>query len=456
MIITFERTTRKPTGDRLKTIIVSSMLSSTFYDELSQGIKGEFSQFRAGEWLVDLLCLIPIHLAITKENRFVPLKDGVSSVELEKSLLGAEVGRIVDALSFGWYESIFASYMVSKPVKVVSSMGEQSVGKSFALNHLVDTSFAGSAMRTTEGVWMSVTPTEEALIVALDFEGVHSIERSAQEDTLLVLFNTAISNLVLFRNNFALSRDITGLFHSFQSSSTVLDPAANPTLFQSTLVIIIKDVVDSDKAEIAREFSLKFQKIVQQEQGANFISRLHAGKLNIIPWPVIESKEFYKLFPMVKKGLDRQVITHNTAGEFLHTIKTLMAKLKANDWGALSQTMAAHRAQVLLTLLPNALAFGFTEIEPECEPLKNMDTDMLVNKPDTTSQFLLATVGELQNSERERALSTLRIKWDRHSNRQLILDTDWAEALSKHLEHLVNMRIDHVQEWIASNISRFQ
>jgi len=61
---------------------------------------------------------------------------------------------------------------------------------------------------------MSVTPTAEALIVALDFEGwvfcrscdflkliifsegVHSIERSAQEDTLLVLFNTAISNLV--------------------------------------------------------------------------------------------------------------------------------------------------------------------------------------------------------------------------------------------------------------------
>ncbi len=50
-------------------------------------------------------------------------------------------------------------------------MGEQSVGKSFTLNHLVDTSFAGSAMRTTEGVWMSVSPTKEALIVALDFEG---------------------------------------------------------------------------------------------------------------------------------------------------------------------------------------------------------------------------------------------------------------------------------------------
>lgn len=39
------------------------------------------------------------------------------------------------------------------------------------LNHFIDTSFAGSAMRTTEGVWMSVTPTNEELIVALDFEG---------------------------------------------------------------------------------------------------------------------------------------------------------------------------------------------------------------------------------------------------------------------------------------------
>jgi hypothetical protein len=31
-------------------------------------------------------------------------------------------------------------------------------------------------------------------------------------------------------------------------------------------------------------FSLKFQRIVQYEQEANFLSRLHAGKLSIIPW----------------------------------------------------------------------------------------------------------------------------------------------------------------------------
>lgn len=79
---------------------------------------------------------------------------------------------------------------------------------------------------------------------------------------------------------------------------------------------------------LLRRFSLKFQKIVQQEQDANFISRLHGGKLDIIPWPVIASKEFYKVFGTLKKRLDLQKTSHPTAGEFLHTIKTLMAKLK--------------------------------------------------------------------------------------------------------------------------------
>ena len=74
----------------------------------------EVSSFGAGEWLVDLLCLIPIHVAVTRDNRFVPLKDGIWSTHVERSLLGATVDQIVDSLSFGWYESIFQSYMASK------------------------------------------------------------------------------------------------------------------------------------------------------------------------------------------------------------------------------------------------------------------------------------------------------------------------------------------------------
>ncbi|KAF8267057.1 hypothetical protein EI94DRAFT_1731643 [Lactarius quietus] len=456
LVQTFEKTTRKPTGDELSGIEVSAAPFRPFWNKVLSTSDWKVSRYRVGEWLVDLLCLIPIHIAVCRENRFVPLANGVLSAELERSLLGAEVNEIVDKLSFGWYESIFQSYLSLKPVKVVSSMGQQSVGKSFSLNHLVDTSFAGSAMRTTEGVWMSVTPTDEALIVALDFEGVDSIERSPQEDTLLVLFNTAISNLVLFRNNFAFSRDISGLFQSFQSSVSVLDPTVNPTLFQSTLVIIIKDVVEADTAEITREFSLKFQQIVQEEQDANFISRLHGGKLDIIPWPVIESRSFYKLFATLKKRLDLQKISHPTAGEFLYTIKTLMAKLKANDWGSLSHTMAEHRAKSLTALLPIALATGYTEIEPELEPLKNFDSDLPVECDDTAARFAIFDRELPPPDEIEMCLASLLESQESGTPRQFTPDSEWVGELASHLSWLVGLRVSHVKHWLDSNLERFE
>ena len=116
MISTFEQTTKKPTGDVLKSIKVSATSFSVFARELCGAKQWNVSQYCAGEWVVDFLCLIPIHIAVTKENCFVPLKDGVYSPELEQSLLGAEVNRIVDSISFGWYESLFQSYMATKVI----------------------------------------------------------------------------------------------------------------------------------------------------------------------------------------------------------------------------------------------------------------------------------------------------------------------------------------------------
>lgn len=118
MVQDFERLSRKPTEQRLTRIIATS----SPFDEVDWEAPST-SQYKAGEWIAELLCLIPIHIAVTLENRFVPLKDGVLDPALERVLLGAEVPKIIDSISLGWYESIFSSYMATKPVKVVSSMG---------------------------------------------------------------------------------------------------------------------------------------------------------------------------------------------------------------------------------------------------------------------------------------------------------------------------------------------
>ncbi|KAG8993098.1 hypothetical protein FRB94_011064 [Tulasnella sp. JGI-2019a] len=441
MIREFEKLTRKPTDQELDSI----QLQSVAFPDVSW-YSSTGSVFRAGEWLVELLCLIPIHIAIARENRFMPLKDGVFDSRLEQQLLGAEVSRIIDTLSLGWYESIFGSYLAAKEVKVISSMGEQSVGKSYSLNHIVDSSFAGSAVRTTEGVWLSVCPSKDTLVVALDFEGVHSIERTAQEDMLLVLFNTALSNLVIFRNNFALSRDVANMFTSFQASTHIFDPASNPRLFKGRLAVVIKDVVDSDKKEIVQEFFAKFSQIVDQEQAENFITKLHAGQLTVIPWNVIESREFYTLFSKLSRQLFKQKTTHTSAGEFLMTLKTLMAKLKAQDWGAMDQTLVKHRCALLSASLRVALATGYAEIDPIVEDLKNLDSQEVIQFTDSNAIFYLDKSPE----DRQVALQKLLISWHSDPARHDVKD------LSQHLQDLVKNRLTHVDRWMDSNISRFQ
>lgn len=76
---------------------------------------------------------------------------------------------------------------------------------------------------------------------------------------------------------------------------------------------------------------------MQDEQEGNFITKLHRGNLDILPWPVIQSKEFYDLMTLLKDRLDSQAPSHGNASMFLQTLKTLMAKLKASDWGALDR-----------------------------------------------------------------------------------------------------------------------
>ncbi|KAG9014447.1 hypothetical protein FRB93_013572 [Tulasnella sp. JGI-2019a] len=441
MIQGFKKLSRKPTEGRLDSIKLESLsFNDVDWDH------GSGSVFWTGEWLVELLCLIPIHIAVARENHFIPLKDGVFDLRLQQQLLGAEVFKIIDTLSIGWYESIFSSYHATKEVKVISSMGEQSVGKSYSLNHIVDSSFAGSAVRTTEGVWLSVCPLKHTLVVALDFEGVHSIERTAQEDMLLVLFNTALSNLIIFRNNFALSREVANMFTSFQASTRIFHPEANPRLFQGCLVVAIKDVVDGDKHEIVQEFSMKFKQIVEKEKANNFITKLHADQLHVMPWSVIESREFYTLFSKIKRQLFSQKTTHASAGEFLMTLKTLMAKLKAQDWGAMDQTLVKHRCAFLLARLPTALAIGYAEADPVIE-LKNLDNQETVPSSDSSSAMFY--LGKLPK-ERQDSFRKLFISWRTEPARNDVTE------LKQHIQTMVQARVTHVKSWMDANTSRFQ
>lgn len=86
---------------------------------------------------------------------------------------------------------------------------------------------------------------------------------------------------------------------------------------------------------------------------------------------------------------------------------------------------------------------------------QNLDTDALIDTIDTPSRFFLPGPGASAGGC-EVALAELCKAWELYGARENQADTEWAVNLSSHLNRLVDMRIEHVEAWISSNLSRFK
>ena len=103
LIQQIEKSTQKPTDGRLEEIKIDAISHKSLR---SEGHDFEVTTYPSGKWLVELLCLIPIHLAITSGNRFIPLANGVSSAEFERSLLGADVMQIANRQGYSTFQLV--------------------------------------------------------------------------------------------------------------------------------------------------------------------------------------------------------------------------------------------------------------------------------------------------------------------------------------------------------------
>ncbi|KAI9443795.1 hypothetical protein H4582DRAFT_1807488, partial [Lactarius indigo] len=128
--------------------------------------------------------------------------------------------------------------------------------------------------------------------------------------------------------------------------------------------------------------------------------------------------------------------------------------LQASDWGALSHTMAEHRAKSLSALLPSAVATGYPGIGPDFESLRNLDTNLAVDY--TAARFPVSDREQLPLNEIEMYHSALLDSWNSGTPRQFMPDSEWIEGLASYLNGLINSRVNHVRRWLDSNLERFQ
>ncbi|KAJ1301232.1 hypothetical protein OPQ81_003641 [Rhizoctonia solani] len=240
----FKLMTPKISENSLPSITVSDSIKGVLYRHHVRD--GKAPDLKLGTYVQELLCLVPLQLVIVRGGQLSLMNNGVGDPDHNILSLDEDIAHMTDMLSLGWYEPLLRFRSIPMPVRVISSIGEQGVGKTYSLDHFANTSLGVCGDRDTKGIWLSCTPTDKYLLVVLDFKGVHLTEQNTEVSALMGFFSAAVSNLVILRNNFTATYCALAskLAKGLQSLTMFMKPDDNTQIFNSVLAIVVKDISD--------------------------------------------------------------------------------------------------------------------------------------------------------------------------------------------------------------------
>uniref|UniRef100_A0A0G4G9N1 Guanylate-binding protein N-terminal domain-containing protein n=1 Tax=Chromera velia CCMP2878 TaxID=1169474 RepID=A0A0G4G9N1_9ALVE len=333
---------------------------SPFPADLANG-RGALARSSWGSFLRRLVCQVPLQIARTEGGLFMPLKDGANA--------GAGYGKnsshaLSQVLSLGLHEEMLKSCVEDWRVKVITSQGAQSTGKSYFLNHLSGSLFDISGARCTDGVWLSIrldeTTSPPTAYVLLDFEGLATIERTDQEDMLLSIFNAAITSIAVFCLDTRIDQHMVQAFKRFQNGAEQV--ASDESLFRGKLHMCVKDVT-GDAERVYEEIGQKISTIIDANPESNFVSRLFGGDVAVTCfYPNNDDRYFEGLNEVANFILSEECASFRGMGEFLFTLKLLMAKMHMMDWTSFDHTRISVIVQGLRDQMQTAVKRGVARV----------------------------------------------------------------------------------------------
>lgn len=277
--------------------------------------------------LFRMATLQPVHICSIQEGNLTPLRMGRSQVsEFLQALHSSKDGlleTIVNFIHIGDLETILERE-TRKPV-IVAIMGKQSSGKSYLMNQLFESRFDVASSRCTDGIWLSVNSMEDQLIIALDCEGLFSIERSEQEEMKLCLFISAISDVTIVNVDQNVSKHLTDFLDKFTSASSRLQGA---NLFKGMLSFVLRDLTEMSGA-LAN--LTKVLDSLRKEGRGQFIEKVFAGKVHHAPMHFYQKAEFQREIATLRKDYIGKGGHWNSARDFLDTMKLVLAQVYADD-----------------------------------------------------------------------------------------------------------------------------
>ncbi|GMF12956.1 unnamed protein product [Phytophthora lilii] len=310
-------------------------------------------------FLQELVTFVPIQICRAEANSLTVMTNG-KATPMDSQSQNLQAVDIARSIRFGLLSPLLESWQGRSVV--ITSMGKQSTGKSYLLNHLTGSSFAIAGARCTDGAWMSIRVLpKNVLLVVLDFEGLGSFERTEQEDVFLSVLNASISMFTIFRMEMRYDKEVDDLFARFQKGVALIK--GDPSLFRGKLYMSVKDVNPNDQKGVLDEFITKFQKMVGVNKGSNFLLDLYSGQLDINCSPPLGTISYYQSLMHAQNFIEESLCSDNTTGfrngkAFLNCIRLVLAKIAILDWTSLDEGARQFQLSEITSKLPGLLRTG--------------------------------------------------------------------------------------------------
>uniref|UniRef100_H3GXA2 VWFA domain-containing protein n=1 Tax=Phytophthora ramorum TaxID=164328 RepID=H3GXA2_PHYRM len=321
--------------------------------------------------LTAIVSFVPVQICRAEDNMLRLLRDGQDAAGFTNAdnssdssdSAGTEASEIAQSIRFGLLSPLLESW--SGRCAVVTSMGKQSTGKSYFLNHLTGTTFAISGSRCTDGAWMSLRfLSADILLVVLDFEGLGSFERSEQEDIFLSVLNASVSLFTVFRMESRFDKDIDGLFSRFQKGVPLIKNDSR--LFRGFLYLSVKDVNMNDQQGVIDELAAKLNTVFEASREQNFLTEMYAGQVVINCTPPFGTMEFYQSMENDATKHLRALVAQvgdaaagfRSGKDFLDCLRLVLAKISILDWTSMDKSTQNLRVTNAKQKLPGILRTG--------------------------------------------------------------------------------------------------
>uniref|UniRef100_K3X2J3 RING-type domain-containing protein n=1 Tax=Globisporangium ultimum (strain ATCC 200006 / CBS 805.95 / DAOM BR144) TaxID=431595 RepID=K3X2J3_GLOUD len=355
------RALNKPLGEL---DLANGMIVAAFNDAGIKELANELERLRTraiSSFLQDVVTFVPIQICRAESNMLTVMADGQNKshyMEQSQQLQSADIAR---SIRFGLLTPLLESWRGR--CIVITSMGKQSTGKSYFLNHLTGSSFAIAGARCTDGAWMTVRVlSNDVLLVVLDFEGLGSFERTEQEDVFLSVLNAAVSMFTVFRMEMRFDKEIDEIFSKFQKGIQLIK--SDPRLFRGKLYMSVKDVNPNDQNGVLDEFIAKFEKLLGTNKEHNFLCDMYSGQLGINCSPPLGTRGYYQSLTDAQQYIEHDLCQRNRSvgfpngKAFLDCVRLVLAKISILDWTSLDESNVKLQLSEVRSKLPGLIRTG--------------------------------------------------------------------------------------------------